>query len=85
MSVTAPEWLERHGGGLVQSSLGHSWIISVAGKPQYVLALVPAAGKHGYQLVQTINGRHLETGNSYPTSDEAVRGGLEDLRKSLGW
>jgi hypothetical protein len=54
-------------------------------EPQYLLIPVPIAGRFGCAVMQTINGKRLDGTGTYPTEDEALRGGLEDLRKALGW
>ena len=46
---------------------------------------IPAGGKHACRVSQTVNGRRLDVGATFPTTEDAVRGGLEDLRKTLGW
>lgn len=85
MALTAPEWLTNRGGALRLASDGLSWVVFFADAPQYLLRPIPAAGKHACEIEQLINGRRLESGNSYPIPEDAVRGGLEDLRKTLGW
>ena len=45
----------------------------------------PAGGKHACKVTQTINGKRLDNGTTYPTLEEAARGGLDDLRKAMGW
>jgi hypothetical protein len=85
MAVTVPEWLTRHGGTLGQGSDGRTWFALIDGEPQYRLVPVPAGGKHSCQVTQTINGRRLDRGGVYASVDEALAGGLEDLRKALGW
>jgi hypothetical protein len=85
MSVTTPDWLSRHDGDLRPSKDGLSWLVFFAGQMQYALIVAPVAGKFGSRVTQTINGKRLDSGASYPTVEDAVRGGLEDLRKALGW
>ena len=85
MAVATPDWLAKRGGEVREGTGGHAWQVFLNGEPQYRLTPIPAAGKHGCQVVQTINGRHLEGKGTYPSVDDAVRGGLEDLRKALGW
>ena len=85
MSVTTPEWLSKHGGELRQATVPDTWLILLGGQPQYRLVPVPAAGKSSCQVTQTNNGRRLDGGASYASADEALQGGLEDLRKALGW
>jgi hypothetical protein len=50
-----------------------------------LLVPFPVAGKHGCIVEQTVNGKRLESKNTYASQEEALRGGLEDLRKALGW
>jgi hypothetical protein len=85
MAVTAPDWLTRHGGELRPSADGHSWMVYFAGELQYVIAPAPADGKYSCKVTQTINGKRLDSGATHPTLEDAARGGLEDLRKALGW
>jgi hypothetical protein len=83
--MTAPDWLTKHGGSLRPGIDGVSWFVYFADKPQYEVTPTPVAGKHGCTIRQTINGRHLENKVVCATAEEAVRGGLEELRKTLGW
>ncbi len=85
MAVTAPDWLSKHGGELRPSADGRSWMVYFAGQMQYVIAPAPAAGKYSCKVRQTINGKSLDSGATYPTLEDAARGGLEDLRKAVGW
>ena len=83
--VTTPDWLAKRGGVLEPSALTGTWLVLLDGSPQYRLVPVPAAGKYGCQVTQTVNGRRLEGNSTYPSVEDAIRGGLEDLRKALGW
>jgi hypothetical protein len=85
MVVSTPDWLKQHGGELRPSKDGHSWTVYFAGEPQYVLIPVPARGAFSCRVSQTINGKRLDGQAAFPTLEDAVRGGLEDLRKALGW
>jgi hypothetical protein len=85
MAVTVPDWLSKHGATLGQGTDGRTWFVLLDGEPQYRLVPIPADGKHSCQVTQTINGRRLDRGGVYPSADEALRGGLEDLRQALGW
>ena len=85
MPLTAPEWLTRRDGTLRQCPDGQSWAVILDDHPQYFLRAIPVAGKFGSQVEETINGKRLESKTIYATENEALRGGLEDLRKVLGW
>jgi hypothetical protein len=85
MAVTNPDWLTQHGGDLRLSKDGLSYTVYLAGEPQYLLLPIPASGKHACRVSQTNNGKRLDGAGTYPTLAEALRGGLDDLRKALGW
>lgn len=85
MVLTTPDWLTRHGCTLQPGTDGNTYLVLLGGEPQYLLVPVPIAGQFGCSVTQTINGRRLDSGRSFPTVEEALRGGLEDLRKALGW
>jgi hypothetical protein len=85
MAVTTPDWLARREGELRPSKDGHSCSVYFAGQLQYVLMPVPAKGKYSCRVAETINGKRLDGPGPYGSAEEAVRGGLEDLRKALGW
>jgi hypothetical protein len=83
--VTTPEWLAKRGGVLQPSTKPGTWLVLLENSPQYRLVTIPAGSTYGCEVTQTINGRRLEGSGTYPTFDDALRGGLEDLRKALGW
>jgi hypothetical protein len=85
MAVTTPDWLTKHGGELRVDKLGHSASVYFAGQLQYVLLPVPAKGSFTCRVTETINGKRLESAATWPSAEDALRGGLEDLRKALGW
>ena len=85
MAVTTPDWLTLHDGELKPSKDGHSWSVFLSGKLHYVLGLTPAGGKYACRVVQTNNAKRLDKGGLYESPDAAARGGLDDLRKALGW
>jgi hypothetical protein len=85
MATTTPDWLQARGGRLVQDYDGRTVLVLINDTPQYKLTPVPAAGRFACQLVQTVNGKRLETGKNYPTADDAVNGCLEELRSHIGW
>ena len=83
--VATPDWLAKRGGTLQPSTQAGIWLVVLDGSPQYRLVPVPAGGKHSCQVTQTVNGRRLEGSRTYPSVEDAIRSGLEDLRKALGW
>lgn len=85
MAVTAPDWLSAHGGELRASADGKSWLVYFGPTLMYSLAVTPVQGKYGCRVTQTNNGKRLDRGGSWPTVEDAARGGLEDLRVALGW
>ncbi len=85
MAVTTPSWLTQHDGTLHVGKDCGSASVYFAGQPQYVLIPVPAKGKFSCRVTQTINGKRLDGPNTYGTAEDAIRGGLEDLRQALGW
>jgi hypothetical protein len=85
MTVTTPDWLARRGVHLQESKDGLSWLVYLNKEPQYLLMAVPVKGQFGCRITQTINGRRLDDGATYPSIEAALQGGLEELRKALGW
>ncbi len=85
MTISAPEWLTKRGGTLRPGGDARVWFVVFRGEPQYKLTPVPVDGKFGCAVMQTINGKRIESATRADTPEEALRGGLEDLRKALGW
>jgi hypothetical protein len=85
MAVTTPTWLTQHDGTLRVGEEGKSASVYFAGALQYLLVPVPAKGKYSCRVIQTINGKRLDGSNTYASAEDAIRGGLEDLRQALGW
>jgi hypothetical protein len=85
MTLTSPDWLARRGGSLCPSADGQAWIVLLDQQPHYRLVPVPVAGKYGCQVTQTVSGKRLDSGAAFDTLEDSLRGGLEDLRKALGW
>jgi hypothetical protein len=85
MAVTTPEWLAKHNGSIQECPDGNSWAVIFDNQPQYVLRPYPAGGRYSCDVMQSINGRHVGSGAIYDSADQALAGGLEDLRKILGW
>jgi hypothetical protein len=85
LAVTTPDWLTRRGGSLTLASDGRTWFVGFDKEAMYRVRPVPAGGKYACEVSQTINGKRLDAGAVHPSLDDAVRGGLDDLRKALGW
>jgi hypothetical protein len=85
MTLTAPEWLTRHGGALQLASDGRTLFVLFANEAQYSLTPVPVGGQFGCAIRQTINGQRLASNSRAPTAEAALQAGLEDLRQALGW
>ena len=85
MALEVPNWLAQRGGGLTRASTPSTWFVLINKEPQYSLAPVPVAGQFGCTITQTNNGRRVESKGTYASPEDALKGGLEDLRKALGW
>jgi hypothetical protein len=85
MALTAPDWLSRRGCSVRPGVDGRSWFVVFDQGPQYELTPMPVKGKFGCEIRQTNNGKRLDGTGVYGGADEALRGGLEELRKTLGW
>jgi len=85
MSVATPDWIKTHNGDLKGSKDGHSWMVWLAGQPLYLVEPLPAKGRFACRVTQTNNGKRLDRGGVWPSRDEALQGGLADLREALGW
>ena len=85
MALESPEWLTRRGGSLKLGSDGTTWFVMLNDQPQFALTVVPVGGKFGSAIKQTNNGHRIQSAGTQASEDEAIAGGLEDLRRSLGW
>ena len=85
MSVPTPDWLARHGGELRANPGGEHYAVYFGRELEYLLHVYPVQGRYSCRVKQSVNGKHLESGAAHATRDAALRGGLDDLRKALGW
>jgi hypothetical protein len=85
MSLSAPDWLKVRDCSLKPGIDGRSSFVFLSSAPQYELTPVPVKGKFGCEIRQVVNGKRLDGAGVYPSEEEALRGGLEELRKKLGW
>ncbi len=80
-----PEWLSKRDGGVVFGLNNQTMVVTLNGHPLYRLSVVPAAGKFTCAIMQSNNAKRLDANNSYDSVTAALEGGLEELRKKLGW
>ena len=85
MAIAIPDWLTARGGALACGPDGQTWLVLLDGTPQYKLTPVPVGGQFGCQVAQTVNGKRLDKERKYATADDAIKGGMEELRAALGW
>ena len=72
MPLTAPDWLSRRDCGLRPAPDDCSVAVLLNGEPQYLLTPVPAGGKHSCRVMQTNNGKRLDAGTIYSSTDEVA-------------
>jgi len=86
MTWHAPDWLAQRDGRLQQGPYRHSWYVMIGSDAKYRLTPIPAAGRHACAVAETVSGRRLDQGTeTYETVEKALHGGLDELRKALGW
>jgi hypothetical protein len=83
--MTPPDWLTQRGGSLKLGSDGRTWFVIFNARPEYSIVATPVAGIFAPTLRQTSNGVRLGSDETHASKEEAIRGGLEELRKALGW
>lgn len=81
-----PEWLKLRDGGIKPGVRPETCFVMVGGQPLYKLEVRPATGKYACAVTHTVNGKRVDDAKAgYATAADAVAGGLEQLRNSLGW
>jgi hypothetical protein len=85
MATTVPDWLAKRDGTLKPGIRAHALHVLIGGVPQYKVEARPAGGQFICAVQQSVNGKRLDDDTKYPTADAAVAGGLEQLKKALGW
>lgn len=80
-----PDWLKNRTGGLAAGLNERTWLVTLNGHPQYRLVATPARGKFTCVITQTNNGKRLDAGAEYSSLENAIKGGLDELRTRLGW
>ncbi len=80
-----PEWLKQREGSLKPGLRENVVLVMLANQPQYRIEARPAGGSYACVVAQSNNGKRLDGGAAFPSAEAAFQGGLEDLRKALGW
>jgi hypothetical protein len=85
--MSVPDWLLIRDGGLSPGLRPDCLFVLINGQPQYRLDVRPAAGSYVCAITQTVNGRRIDPANgaNFANPEEALRGGLDQLRNALGW
>ena len=85
-SPAVPDWLILRAGSLKPGVRPETQFVLVGGQPLYKLEVRPATGKFTCAISNTVNGKRLDDGTiTYPGTQEAFTGGLDQLRAKLGW
>jgi len=80
-----PDWLARRDGAVQPGVQPETRFVLIDGEPLYKLEVRPAEGRYTRAVTETANGHRLDSPNTYGTFDEALGGGLSQLRDRLGW
>ncbi len=83
--MNVPDWLKLRDGNLRPGLNDTTWLVLLNEHPQYRLVTKPANGNFTCSITQTNNGKRLDGGLTYQTSNAAFTGGLQELREKLGW
>ena len=85
-TLSAPDWLAKRGGTIQPGISPETLFVLIGGQPLYKLEVRPAEGRFACAVMNTANGRRLDSAEAiYASVDEAFAGGLEQLRERLGW
>ena len=85
-SPTVPGWLAQRDGAIQMGVQPDSHLVLIGGQPLYRLDVRPAAGRFACAVINSANGRRLDdAATTYASFDEALAGGLNQLREGLGW
>jgi hypothetical protein len=84
-TIAVPAWLARRGGAIQPGVQPETRFVLIDGQPLYKLEVRPAAGRYSCPATETASGRRLDSAATHGSFDEALGGGLEQLREKLGW
>ena len=80
------DWLAKRGGVLERGVNAETRFVLIDGAPLYKLEVRPAEGRFTCAVTDTASGRRLDSADATVGAfDEALAGGLEQLRERLGW
>lgn len=80
-----PDWLAKREGTL-KPGVQPNMLFVLIGGLEYKVEARPAAGKFGCAVQQSVNGKRLDDPKlTYPSTEAALTGGLDQLRAALGW
>lgn len=83
--MTVPDWLAKRDGTL-RPGVQPNMLFVLIGGLEYKVEARPAAGKFGCAVQQSVNGKRLDDPKlTYPNTEAALTGGLDQLRAALGW
>jgi hypothetical protein len=81
-----PDWLALRGGAIQRDIRPETRFVMIGGEPLYKLEVCPAMGRFACAVIKSVNGQRLNNVSAtYASFDEALAGGLEQLRAKLGW
>jgi hypothetical protein len=84
--ITVPDWLAIRAGTLQTGIRPENLFVLIGGQPLYNLEVRPAEGRFACAVMNSANGQRLDKADRiYASVDEALAGGLEQLRERLGW
>lgn len=83
--IEPPAWLSRRGGAFQKGHAGNSWFVILNNQPLYRLTSIPVGDQFGCAITQTNNGKRIPSTTQARTPEEALKAGLSDLGKALGW
>lgn len=83
--MVTKEWLNKRNAEIRPSANGHSWLLYQGGKFIYMIGALPADGKFTNKIMESNNGNQIQKGKIFESINEALEGGLTELRDHLGW
>jgi MFS family permease len=85
MNLTTPTWVSSRHGELHKGKDDYHWTVHLNGKSLYSVIATPAQGKYSCIVMLNASGKRVDGGKIYLTVEEALVGGLDELRVHLGW